>query len=153
MSGPAFEVLDPAWLLAKLFHDFKRLKADEEQPTIMLYTAFDFFVTGYSLVDWIANWDPRTTKAENDRLRTQLRTPIIVKICGDVANHIKHFRRDRPTTTTTHRAPPALYWVELSQTEAHAASLPECCPVQQLAEAVLAHWKAYFEGQDVTKRA
>jgi hypothetical protein len=49
MSGPPFGVLQPSWLLGKLFHDFKRLQADEGQPTIMLYTAFDFFVTGYSL--------------------------------------------------------------------------------------------------------
>jgi hypothetical protein len=148
MSGPPFGVLQPSWLLGKLFHDFKRLQADEGQPTIMLYTAFDFFVTGYSLVDWIANWDPRTTKAEKKMLSAQLRAPMIVKICEDIANHTKHFRRDRPpeTTTTTHSAPPAFYWVELSQAEAQDTSLPEICPIQQLAQAVLAHWKAYFEG-------
>jgi hypothetical protein len=106
MSGPAFGVLDPAWLLGKLFHDFKRLQADEGRPPIMLYTAFDFFVTGYSLVDWIAKWDPRTTKAEKKMLGTQLRAPMIIKICGDVANHTKHFRLESSqTNTSTHSAP------------------------------------------------
>jgi hypothetical protein len=148
MSDAAFGLMDPAALLAKLYHDFKRLQADEGQQT-MLYTAFDFFVTGYSLVHWIANWYPRTTKAEKQTLGAQLRAPMIVKICGDIANHTKHFRRNKPpqTTTTTYSAPPAFYWVELSPTEAQATSLPEVCPIQQLAQAVLAHWKAYFEGR------
>jgi hypothetical protein len=151
MYGPPFGVLQPSWLCGKLLHDFKWLQADEGQPTIMLYTAFDFFVTGYSLVDWIANWDPRTTEAEKAKLGAQLRTPMIVKICGDIANHTKHFRLDRPpqTSTTTHSAPPAFYWVELSQAEAQATSLPEFCPIRQLAEAVKAHWQAYFEGLNV----
>jgi hypothetical protein len=162
MSDAAFGLMDPAALLAKLYHDFKRLQADEGQQT-MLYTAFDFFVTGYSLVDWITNSTSGITEAERETLRAQLRSPMIVKICGDVANGTKHFRRDRKpqTTTTTHSAPPAFQpsafssafqvswsaWVQVSEAEAQAASIPQLCSIYQLAEAVLAHWTAYFEGR------
>jgi hypothetical protein len=149
MSNGPFGLLDPAELWAKLLHDLKRLQANEGQRT-MLYTAFDFFVTAYSLVDWIINSRPEMTEAEKDKLRA----PMIVKICGDVANGTKHFRRNRnpQTTATTHSAPSDFQpmswsaWVELSPAEAKAASIPQICPVQQLAEAALAHWKAYFEG-------
>jgi excisionase family DNA binding protein len=156
LNGTPFGLMDPAELLGKLFHDFKRLQADREQHTI-LYTAFDFFVTAYSLVDWIINSTPEMTKAERDKLRA----PMIVKICGDIANGTKHFIRNRPkqTSITTHSAPPAFSgafsnasqtawsaWVELNPAEAKAASIPQICPIEQLAEAVLAHWKAYFEG-------
>jgi hypothetical protein len=156
MSDAAFGLMDPAALLAKLYHDFKRLQADEGQPT-MLYTAFDFFVTAHSLIDWLKNSTTGLTKTEVDKLRA----PMIVKICADVANGTKHFRRDKKpyTSTKTYSTSPAFSgafsnaaqvswsaWVELSQAEAHAASIPEICPIQQLAKAVLAHWTAYFEG-------
>jgi hypothetical protein len=51
MSDGIFGLTSPRDLLDKLMYDFKRLKADEGQQA-MLYTAYDFFVTAYSLVDW-----------------------------------------------------------------------------------------------------
>jgi hypothetical protein len=52
MSDGIFGLTSPLGLLNKLVYDFKRLKADEGQQA-MLYTAYDFFVTTYSLVDWV----------------------------------------------------------------------------------------------------
>jgi hypothetical protein len=52
MSDGIFGLTSPLDLLNKLVYHFKRLKADEGQQA-MLYTAYDFFVTTYSLVDWV----------------------------------------------------------------------------------------------------
>jgi hypothetical protein len=74
MSDTTCGLMDPAALLARLYHEFNRLRADEGQQT-MLYTAFDFFVTAYSLIDWITNSTPGMIKAERDKLGTLLRAP------------------------------------------------------------------------------
>ena len=44
-----FELQKPADLLAKLRHDYKRLQS---MPTDT-YAAYDFFVTGYHMLDWL----------------------------------------------------------------------------------------------------
>jgi hypothetical protein len=154
MNAGMFGLNQPDELLNKLEHDFQRLQ-DDIGKQAMLYTAFDFFVTAYSLVDWVKK-DRALTRAEVDALYA----PMLVKICGDLANGSKHFQLDRSpkTTLTTHSAPPAFQanafssafqvtwsaWVELSPSEATAAGVPPICPVMVLAEKVLAHWQRYF---------
>jgi hypothetical protein len=149
-----FGLSRPDELLNKLEHDFQRLQADDGQQ-MMLYTAFDFFVTAYSLVDWLQNSGERT-KAEVKVLRGQMMT----KICADLANGSKHFQlTQKPKTTlTTHAAPPAYssafaprqfqtQWsacIKLRADEAQAAGVPEICPIRELAPKVLAHWRSYF---------
>jgi hypothetical protein len=152
MSDGIFGLTSPRDLLDKLMYDFKRLKADEGRQA-MLYTAYDFFVTAYSLVDW-----EKKHKHMTSAQATTLYDSMIIKICGDIANGSKHFRRDRPPTTTmkTHSAPPAFdpavfqqnafqtawsAWVELSPSEAQAVDVPEICPVLELAEKVLEYWR------------
>ena len=83
---------------------------------------------------------------------------MLIKICGDIANGRKHFRRNRTpkTTVKTHGAPPAFdpavfdpnvfqtawsAWVELSPSEAQAVGVPELCPVLELAEKALEYWR------------
>jgi hypothetical protein len=149
MSNGSFGLTSPLDLLDKLRYDFKRLKADEGQQA-MLYTAWDFFVTAYSLVDWVKN-HKGMTRVQADPLYA----PRIIKICGDIANGSKHFHLDNPNPTAkTHSAPPAFdpevfqpnafqstwsAWVELNPNEAQEVGVPERCPVLALAEKALAH--------------
>jgi hypothetical protein len=133
-------------------YDFKRLKADEGQQA-MLYTAYDFFVTAYSLADW-----EKKHKHMTSAQATTLYDQMVIKICGDIANGSKHFRRNKQPKTTlkTHSAPPAFdpavfqpnafqttwsAWVELSPSEAQAVGVPELCPVLELAEKALEYWR------------
>ena len=152
MSDGIFGLTSPRDLLDKLMYGFKRLKANEGQQA-MLYTAYDFFVTAYSLVDWAKKHKPMTSAQA-----ATLYDKMIIKICGDIANGSKHFRRDKPPKTTLkpHSAPPAFQpdafqldafqttwsaWVELSPSEAQAVSVPELCPVLELAEKALEYWR------------
>jgi hypothetical protein len=163
MGDGIFGLTDPRDLLDKLTYDLKRLKADEGQQA-MLYTAYDFFVTAYSLVDWEKE-QPHMTPAQKDALYA----PMIIKICSDIANGSKHFRRDKQsgrrdkqpkTTVKTHSASPVFdsvvfdsndfdaawsAWVELSLSEAQAVGVPECCPVVELAEKALEYWRGYYQ--------
>jgi hypothetical protein len=86
-----------------------------------------------------------------------LYAPIIIKICGDIANGSKHFRRNlqQNTSVQTHSAPPPFaqgfqpnafqtewsVWVELNPSEAQAVGIPEQCRVLALAEKALEHWR------------
>jgi hypothetical protein len=148
MSDGIFGLTSPLDLLDKLVYDFERLKAEEGKQAV-LYTAYDFFVTAYSIVDWVKNHKPKQVTTPY---------PMIIKICGDIANGSKHFRRNRQPMTTlkTHSAPPGFdpevfdlnvfqttwsAWVELDPIEAQAVSVPELCPVLALAEKALEHWR------------
>jgi hypothetical protein len=142
-------------LLKKLEYDFQRLRHDQGQET-MLYTAFDFFVTAYSLVDWLQNSGART-EAEIKAIRNEMLT----KICADLANGSKHFHLEKSvkTNVTTHAAEPAYSsafsscgfqaqwsaWVNLPADEAAAAGVPERCPIGALARKVWEHWRRHFE--------
>jgi hypothetical protein len=154
----------PHELLKKLEHDFRRLQADAGQQT-MLYTAFDFFVTGYSLVDWEKKHKALTHKALTQEQVDALYQEMLIKICADLANGSKHFQLTNPppkTTVTTHGTgpvyepgiyEPGIYqddwraWVELSPSEAAAAGVPARCPVMELAAKVLAYWRRHFGRQ------
>jgi hypothetical protein len=85
MNAGIFGLNQPDELMTKLEHDFQRLQADMGQQA-MLYTAFDVFVTAYSLVDWVKK-HTALTKAEVDALYA----PMLIQICGDLANGSKHF--------------------------------------------------------------
>jgi hypothetical protein len=104
MNDGIFGLDRPEQLLKKLEYDFQRLRHDQGRET-MLYTAFDFFVTAYSLVDWVKKRGA-LTQTEVDALYA----PVLIKLCGDLANGGKHFqlREDKTkTTVTTHSAQPA----------------------------------------------
>jgi hypothetical protein len=155
MNTGIFGLNQPEELLDKLEHDFERLQDDMGQQ-VMLYTAFDFFVTAYSLVDWVKK-HKSLTQAQVDALYQEM----LIKICADLANGSKHFQLTKPpkTTLTTHSSSPVFEpgvfepgvfqddwqaWVELSASKAAAAGVPTTCPVMTLATEVLAHWRRYF---------
>ena len=68
----------------KLQSDYDDLKDNDED----VYLAFNFFITSYHLIDWIFKG-----KISNER-RKLIKAPIL-KICGHIANGIKHFSTDQ----------------------------------------------------------
>jgi hypothetical protein len=145
MSDGIFGLTSPRDLLDKLMYDYKRLMDDKGQQA-MLYTAYDFFVTAYSLVDWVKK-HKHLTPPQIKMIYDQM----IIKICADIANGSKHFRRDQipKTTLKTYSAPPAFQrtafqpnafqtawsaWVKLSPSEAQEVGVSEHCPVLELAK-------------------
>ena len=102
MNNGIFGLDRPDQLLKKLEYDFQRLRHDQGQEA-MLYTAFDFFVTAYSLVEW--------EKKRHTLMQTEvdaLYAPMLIKISGDLANGGKLFQLTKPAKThvTTQAAEP-----------------------------------------------
>ena len=75
-----FELQKPADLLAKLRHDYQRL---QNAPTDT-YAAFDFFVTGYHMLDWLYPNDKEKQEQEE-------KASILLQVCSHIANGVKHF--------------------------------------------------------------
>jgi hypothetical protein len=81
-----FELQKPVDLLAKLRHDYRRLQSS---PTDT-YAAFDFFVTGYHMLDWLYPNDKN-----KKRRREEEKASILLQVCSHIANGIKHFQATR----------------------------------------------------------
>lgn len=75
-----FALQKPSDVLAKLRHDYQRLQSS---PTDT-YAAFDFFVTGYHMVDWLYPNDKKRREQEE-------KANIVLQVCSHIANGIKHF--------------------------------------------------------------
>ena len=75
-----FELKTPSDLLAKLQHDYQRLQSS---PTDT-YAAFDFFITGYHILDWLYPDDKTRQKQEKDK-------EILLRVISHIANGSKHF--------------------------------------------------------------
>ena len=67
-------------LLEKVRHDFDRLETAPDD----IYSAFDFFVTAYHMLDWLH---------PNDRAgrETEEASEPLLQICSHLANGAKHF--------------------------------------------------------------
>jgi len=76
-----FNLQEPKDLLAKLEYDYKRLQNSPRDT----YAAFDFFVTGYHILDWLYPDDEQKRRQETER-------HIILQVCSHIANGIKHFQ-------------------------------------------------------------
>ena len=76
-----FELQKPADLLDKLRHDYKRLQS---VPTDT-YAAYDFFVTGYHMLDWLYPNDKKRQGQEE-------KASVPIQVCSHIANGVKHFR-------------------------------------------------------------
>jgi hypothetical protein len=77
-----FALQKPSDLLAKLRHDYQRLQSS---PTDT-YAAFDFFVAGYHMLDWLYPSDEN-----KERRKQEEKESILLQICSHIANGIKHF--------------------------------------------------------------
>ncbi|WP_431229142.1 hypothetical protein [Burkholderia contaminans] len=72
-------------LLQKLHRDQSLLDSEVTADRF-----FNFVVTAYSLVDWVAN-DPHVPLPAKEAL-TAFRQAVELKICRDIANSMKHFQ-------------------------------------------------------------
>jgi hypothetical protein len=80
-----FGLQNPRDLLAKLTHDFERLRSD---PTDQ-YAAFDFFVTAHHMEDWLY---PDSKHRNNKQKRTDIERQFpMLQVCSHIANGSKHF--------------------------------------------------------------
>ena len=75
-----FALQKPADLLAKLRHDYERLQSSPMDT----YAAFDFFVTGFHMLDWLYPNDKKRQEQEE-------KASILLQICSHIANGVKHF--------------------------------------------------------------
>lgn len=76
-----FHLTGPRHLLAKLRHDFERLKRDH----VDAYAAFDFFVTARHLPEWLYPEDPAKQAAVFDG-------SVLLRVCRHIADGSKHFQ-------------------------------------------------------------
>jgi hypothetical protein len=75
-----FELKTPRALLTKLRHDYERL---QRSPTDT-YAAFDFFVTGYHILDWLYPNDREKRKRKEQK-------ETLLQVISHIANGAKHF--------------------------------------------------------------
>lgn len=76
----------PADLVAKLAHDFERIRAAPDDA----YAAFDFFVTAEHIVDWLF---PDSPEINQSSARKKMReSSELLKITSHIANGAKHFQ-------------------------------------------------------------
>lgn len=78
-----YDLTDPKDLFAKLKWEFTNL-VNAKSKTEYRYHAFNFFVTGFHLADWLHPGD----KPRQDALKSE----AILKVCGHIANGAKHFQ-------------------------------------------------------------
>jgi hypothetical protein len=84
-----FRLQTPHDLLNKLRHDFGRLENDPLDE----YSAFDFFVTAYHLLDWTY---PDAEDEHNRGIRRQIEQGnLLLQVCSHIANGSKHFQTAR----------------------------------------------------------
>jgi hypothetical protein len=68
-------------LLRKVRHDYQRLRSAPED----VYSAFDFFVSAYHMLDWLHPNDAASRKAEEEG-------NLLLQVCSHIANGAKHFQ-------------------------------------------------------------
>lgn len=73
-------------LFAKLQRDAVALNDEVTSDRL-----FNFVVTGYSMIDWIKNDPSVPATAKSKSIRDSLHGDSWLKICGDLANAVKHF--------------------------------------------------------------
>ena len=76
----------PADLVAKLAHDFERIRAAPEDT----YAAFDFFVTAEHVVDWLLPDSPGINQSSARKAKRESSEQL--KITSHIANGAKHFQ-------------------------------------------------------------
>ena len=81
----------PADLLQKIRHDFKRVSDAPDD----VYTAFDFFVSAYHMLDWLHPHDDAGRRAEESN------SPLL-QVCSHLANGAKHFEATAKQHTSVH---------------------------------------------------
>ena len=84
----------PGGLFQKLEADYQRMKAEPRNP----FPAFDFFVTGYHMLDW---YEPNS-KPARDRIE---QSEPVLRLAGHLATGVKHFESRDPKWTSVSETP------------------------------------------------
>jgi hypothetical protein len=139
-----FELKTPQDLFRKLEADLVRIKAEPLNP----YPVFDFFVTAYHMLDWVYPTSPAQRKKQEQ-------STVILQVCSHLANGSKHFEATKPhhisvTDTEHHHGAfsnafsPAfdISCLRVHLDGAAAKEFGDSVVATQLAEKVLAYWKA-----------
>ena len=84
-NGGVFALRTPADMLAKLRHDYQRLKTNPVDS----YAAWDFFVTAFHMNDW-TQVRPRHSSEKK-----------LLRVCAQIANGSKHFDLGRHSVKET----------------------------------------------------
>jgi hypothetical protein len=80
-QGGFFGLQKPQDLLRKLEHDYARM----QQEPLDSYSAFDFFVGAWHMLDWVLPGDMNAKR----RTSLQKKTPLL-QVCSELANNSKH---------------------------------------------------------------
>jgi hypothetical protein len=148
-----FELQEPEDLLDKLEYDYRRLlKASRD---IYAFTAFDFFVTAYHVLDWLYPGNEN----ENWQKRKDLKDKhVILRICDNIASGVKHFKVEFKRHTYVQHADYAdiapqsndfqenSYFIELDGEAAERFGPKIKC--EDLAEKVLDFWQNHFSANN-----
>ena len=78
-----YDLTSAGELLKKLKWEFSNM-ANSKAEMEYRYHAFNFFVTGFHIADWL--------HPGNKQLQDSLKETDILKICGHIANGAKHFQ-------------------------------------------------------------
>jgi len=79
-----------------------KLKRDKSLlgEEVTLDHLYNFFLTGYSVVDWVKN-DPSVPKSAKEKsIIDSIYKNQWITICGEIANANKHFQLTKPNPTT-----------------------------------------------------
>jgi hypothetical protein len=138
-------------LLAKLQRDAVLL---EEEVTAD--RAFNFVVTGYSLIDWIRN-EPSVPSAAKAAAQV-LYADQWLKICGDLATGCKHFELTRRTPITSSALPARGFGVgrfgkgnygDGEQSILIQLNNGNTCDCLELVQGVLSTWEKFFSAHNI----
>ena len=135
----------------KLLFDFDHLRENEEHT----YTAFNFFVTAYHLIDWIF-------EGQKSEERTELHQKPLMKLCSHIANGAKHFHIDSKRHKSVKKIEKDRYveegYVEegyfeepiiIYLSEPLKSKFGESISVVDLAEQIIDFWKNELTGRNL----
>jgi hypothetical protein len=95
----AFELRTAHDLLAKLHHDFARIRLNQCDS----YAAFDFFVTADHMIEWLHPGNAGRSAQVSERA-VPGRVGILLEVCSHLCNGSKHFHLDNPAHTSVSSA-------------------------------------------------
>src|SRR5713226_6055099 len=90
-----FQLQTPRDLLAKLGHDYQRMKQAPDDP----YTAFDFFVTAEHMLDWL-----HPGAAGKAGRTAERNSQIFLQVVSHLATGAKHMVPEDPRHTSVQHA-------------------------------------------------
>ncbi len=149
-----FGLQEPTDLLRKLEHDYARM----QQEPLDSYSAFDFFVGAWHMLDWVFSGEVN----ERRRAVCHKKTPLL-QVCSELANSSKHlelrkgpqsyqYQVVRPASAygsgtygTGRFGGPAGLEIRLRPYQAEALGVTDYIDALDLASRLLIFWREYLQ--------